>query len=142
MVRLEIDPRQCLFDRHTSATVEGNVLRMQRKYGFFVPDREYLVDLEGLIGYCHEKIKLGHLCLYCQRMFGSWQACQNHMISSYHTKLRYEAGIDLEELDLFYDFSEADNEFLDSNRKKQNHDVAEDKAAGEEAGVASLMARR
>jgi len=53
-----IDPKQCLFDRHFSATVEANADRMYRKYGFFVPDREYLTDLEGLIGYCHEKIKV------------------------------------------------------------------------------------
>jgi hypothetical protein len=26
---------------------------------------ECLVDLEGLLGYCHEKVKLGHYCLYC-----------------------------------------------------------------------------
>ena len=56
-----IDPKQCLFDRHFSATVEANSDRMYRKYGFFLPDREYLVDLEGLIGFCHEKIKLGHM---------------------------------------------------------------------------------
>lgn len=55
-----IDPRQCLFDRHFSATVEANADRMYRKYGFFLPDREYLTDLEGLLGYCHEKIKVCH----------------------------------------------------------------------------------
>ena len=36
------------------------------------------------------------------------------MISKRHTKLKYEAGIDLEDLTLFYDFAEADNEFLTS----------------------------
>lgn len=38
--------------------------------GFFVcvVDRiECLADLEGLLGYCHEKIKLGHYCLYCEK---------------------------------------------------------------------------
>jgi pre-60S factor REI1 len=60
-----IDPKQCLFDRHLSASVEVNADRMYRKYGFFLPDREYLTDLEGLIGYCHEKIKLGHMWCVC-----------------------------------------------------------------------------
>jgi pre-60S factor REI1 len=36
------------------------------------------------------------------------------MISKRHTKLKYEAGIDLEDLSVFYDFKEADNEFLRS----------------------------
>ena len=59
--KVVIDPKQCLFDRHFSASVEANADRMYRKYGLFIPDREYLTDLEGLIGYCHEKVKLGHM---------------------------------------------------------------------------------
>ena len=114
--KIEIDPLQCLFDRHCSTTVQSNVQRMQRKYGFFVPDQEYLTDLEGLIGYCHEKIKLGHMCLYCQRIFTTWQGCQRHMISTNHTKLRYEPNVDLEDLSVFYDFSEADAEFLGNTK--------------------------
>ena len=71
-----------------------------------------LVDREGLVGYCHEKIKLGHVCLFCQKIFTTWQGCQKHMISTSHTKLRYENGVDLEEFTVFYDFREADAEFL------------------------------
>jgi pre-60S factor REI1 len=111
---VEIDPRQCLFDRHTAVSVESNVARMHRKYGFFIPDREYLTDLEGLIGFCHEKIQLGAVCLYCHRIFRSSRSCQQHMRSKVHTKLRYEAGIDLEDLDVFYDFTEANAAFWNS----------------------------
>ena len=107
-----IDPRQCLFDKHMSPTLDANIERMARKYGFFIPDQEYLVEKEGLLGYCHEKIKLGHCCLYCQKLFSTWQGCQKHMISTRHTKLRYERGVDMEEYDPFFDFSEADAEFL------------------------------
>lgn len=107
-----IEPRQCLFDKHMSPTLAANVERMHRKYGFFVPDQEYLTDLEGLLGYCHEKIKLGHVCLCCQSIFTTWHGCQKHMISKRHTKLRYERGVDLEEFDPFFDFSEADQEFM------------------------------
>ena len=59
----EINPRQCLFDKHISPSVEANLERMQRKYGFFVPDQEYLVDPEGLVGYCQEKNQIGSLLL-------------------------------------------------------------------------------
>jgi pre-60S factor REI1 len=114
-----IEPRQCLFDKHMSPSVEANLERMQRKYGFFVPDQEYLVDMEGLVGYCQEKVKLGHYCLYCQKVFSTWQGCQKHMISTRHTKLRYEAGIDMEEFDPFFDFSEADEDFLGTIKKRQ-----------------------
>lgn len=110
----EIDPKQSLFDNHISSTVQENSTYMYNKYGFFIPDREYLIDLEGLIGYCQEKVKLGHTCLYCQKQFKTWSGLQKHMISTGHTKLRYEADVDLDEFDPFYDFTAADVEFLES----------------------------
>lgn len=125
-----IEPRQCLFDKHLSPTPAANYERMQRKYGFFIPDQEYLIELEGLLGYCHEKVKLGHCCLYCQRVFTTWQGCQKHMIATEHTKLKYERGVDLEEFDPFFDFSEANNAFMgtlgvtaDSDDEDDNEDV-------------------
>lgn len=117
-----IDPCQSLFDKHISPDVKTNVEYMSKTHGFFIPDTEYLTDLEGLIGYCAEKIKLGHTCLYCQRTFKTWQGCQQHMINSNHCKLRYEAGVDLEEFDVFYDFTADDIEFLNAgigNHKKK-----------------------
>jgi pre-60S factor REI1 len=110
----EINPKQSLFDNFISIDVKSNIEYMYTKYGFFVPDKEFLVDQEGLIGYCAEKIKIGHTCLYCQRMFRTWRGCQEHMINSRHAKLKYEAGIDLEEFDVFYDFSADNEEFLKS----------------------------
>lgn len=125
-----IDPNQSLFDNHISPNVEANVEYMYEKYGLFIPDRECLIDLEGIIGYCAEKIKLGHTCLYCQKMFKSWRACQEHMIQTRHTKLKYEAGVDLEEFDVFYDFSKDDAEFLESGignfKKKKSAKKQED----------------
>jgi pre-60S factor REI1 len=109
---IEINPKQCLFDRHVSATVQTNVDRMHRKYGFFIPDYEYLTDMTGLVGYCHEKIQLGNVCLYCHRTFRTARSCIQHMHNKVHTKLRYELGIDLEDLDVFYDFTEANEDFL------------------------------
>lgn len=107
----EIDPQQSLFDQHRSDTLEANVEYMQMKYGFFLPDKDCLVDLEGLLGYCHEKIKLGHYCLYCEKVFPTWQGCQQHMINKEHCKVRYEEGF-WDELDPFYDFRKHNNEFM------------------------------
>lgn len=88
---------------------------------------ECLIDLEGLLGYCHEKIKLGHYCLYCEKLFPTWQGCQNHMISKQHTKIRYEQGF-WQELDPFYDFKKEDNTFLGAEaetKAKQIHTIEE-----------------
>ena len=131
--KVEIDPLQSLFDRHLSASVEANVERMYRKYGFFVPDREFCSDLEGLVGYLHEKIKLGHMCIYCHRVFTTWQGCQKHMISKQHSKIRYEAGIDLEDLSVFYDFKEENERFLQSTRGSSKEEEMHDaEGAGDE----------
>jgi pre-60S factor REI1 len=129
-----IEPRQSLFDNHISPSVQANLSYMQQEYGFFLPDQEYLVDMEGLIGYCHEKIKLGHYCLYCQRIFSTWVGCQKHMISTRHTKLQYEAGVDLEEFEPFYDFSEANEDFLgekeEMTSEKEEQEAMDDDADG------------
>jgi len=109
-----IDPCQSLFDSSVQATVRDNVEYMQKKYGFFIPDAEYLTKLSNLIGYCQEKIQIGQLCLYCQKGFKSPRAVKAHMIDSRHTKLLYEEGVDLWEYEPFYDFSEANKEFWES----------------------------
>lgn len=118
----EIDPKQCLFDQHISNSLKENMHYMQQKFGFFLPDKEFLVDAEGLLGYCHEKIKLGHYCLYCNQVFPTWQGCQQHMIDKQHCKIRYEKGF-WDELDPFYDFSSEDNDFV---AKIENNKIAED----------------
>jgi pre-60S factor REI1 len=115
----EIDPYQCLFDAQRFDSLKKNVQYMQRQYGFFIPDKECLADLEGLLGYCHEKIKLGHYCLFCEKVFPTWQGCQTHMISKQHTKLRYEQGY-WEELDPFYDFRRDDSGFLAAQNNENN----------------------
>ena len=85
---------------------------------FLYTNIESLVDLEGLLGYCQEKIKLGHFCLYCEKVFPTWQGCQNHMTSKQHTKLRYEKGY-WDELDPFYDFK-ADNEQYETTAQAES----------------------
>ena len=42
---------ECLFCSHISTTLEENLQHMSVKHGFFVPDTEFVSDLEGLITY-------------------------------------------------------------------------------------------
>lgn len=94
-----------IFDDKEFATTDECVQYMAETFGFFIPDVEFLVDLEGLLVYLGEKVKLGGYCLYCQKLFVPGKPCQNHMVSKSHCKLRYENGIDGEEFEDFYDFS-------------------------------------
>ena len=74
-------------------------------HGLFIPDLEYISDLEGFIKYLGEKVGTGNVCLYCNKMFRTCEAVQNHMASTAHWKINYDD--DTDEYDDFYDFSKS-----------------------------------
>ncbi|KAF0695289.1 Aste57867_13885 [Aphanomyces stellatus] len=105
-VSLEIT--HCMFCAFEADSLESNLTHMQKHHGFFIPDLEYLQDLEGFITYLVEKVKLGHICLYCNgkgKVFRSYKDCQKHMNDLSHCKLLYEEYEDLHEYEEFYDFT-------------------------------------
>mmetsp|Transcript_15528 Transcript_15528/g.17252 ORF Transcript_15528/g.17252 Transcript_15528/m.17252 type:complete len:389 (-) Transcript_15528:97-1263(-) len=93
----------CLFCTHKAASLEASLQHMGAAHGFLVPDLEYLHDLRGLVEYLGQKIGIGNVCLYCDKMFNSAEAVMAHMVSLRHSKIRYDD--DTEELEQFYDFS-------------------------------------
>ena len=46
-----IAPNDCFFCVHHSSNMEKNMLHMSEKHSFFVPDLEYVVNLDGLLSY-------------------------------------------------------------------------------------------
>lgn len=102
---VKLGPTVCIFDDKEFETANENAKYMFDKFGFFIPDVEYLSDLEGLLDYLNEKVKVGGTCLYCQKRFSSAKACQHHMIGKSHCKLTYEDDVDMDEYEDFYDFS-------------------------------------
>lgn len=106
------DVTQCFFcDLKPDGTVESCVEHMHKAHGFFIPDSEYLKDVEGLLTYLALKVTRGFVCLYCDyrgKRFQSREAVRKHMISKSHCKLWYADGDEEgaeEELEEFYDFS-------------------------------------
>lgn len=120
---LEVDPTISLFDQKKFETADDCVNYMAVQYGFFIPDREFLIDLPGMLTYLGEKIKRGGLCLHCQKQFKPGVSCQDHMISKSHCKIAYEEEIDLEEFEDFYDFSSTykEDENEDENKIHVSH---------------------
>ena len=76
-----------IFDDKEFDTVEECVKYMSLTYGFFIPDTEYLVDLNGLLVYLNEKVKLGGYCLYCHKQCipGIRIPCQNLVLLIFFT---------------------------------------------------------
>lgn len=117
----------CVFDDKTFETAEECAEYMTLKYGFFFPDYEYLEDLEGMIEYMNEKVKLGGTCLYCQKRFENGRSCQHHMISKSHCKIAYDEEVDGEEYEDFYDFSST-YEDIDDLELDENGEVIQEEA--------------
>lgn len=111
-----IAPNISIFDNKEFSTTDECAQYMAEKFGFFVPDLECLVDLEGLLVYLGEKVKLGGYCLFCPQAFASGETCQKHMITESHCKLRYESGVDKEEYEEFYEHErDADSGAVEDN---------------------------
>ena len=109
-----IPQTQCLFCPKESTCIENNMKHMSRSHSFFLPDLDFVTDLEGFLIYLGSKVGDGKLCLLCNnrsRQFRSAQACQDHMIDKGHCMLDYQGDAMLEFAD-FYDFSST---YPDSN---------------------------
>lgn len=104
--RRRIRPSDCLFCPTHTASVDLAVQHMASQHSFFIPDRDNLIDLSGLLSYLGEKVTIGNLCLYCPdggKEFGSVDAARRHMIDKSHCKVAYESNEDRAELMDFYD---------------------------------------
>lgn len=81
---------ESLFDGHVSDSFEANVARMKKLHSFAVPDLCALEDPGGLYAYLQEKVCRRHSCLYCNRVFGTIEACRSHMRDVSHCRINFE----------------------------------------------------
>lgn len=95
-----------IFDDTEFETTAECVAYMEKQFGFFLPDRDSICDLDGLLEYLGDKVKLGGFCLYCQKQMTPGRPCQMHMLDKSHCKIAYEEDVDMDEFDDFYDFTE------------------------------------
>ncbi|KAL0941771.1 C2H2 type zinc finger domain-containing protein [Colletotrichum truncatum] len=115
--------KSCLFCNYESPSVTLNASHMERFHDMFIPEKQYLVDLEGLLQHLQERIHEGHQCLYCFKTKKTAFAVQTHMRDKGHCKIPY----DTEEVQLdigdFYDFRSTysdDGESDDEEEVDQN----------------------
>lgn len=108
--RVVVDTNDCLFCDHETDSTENNVSHMTAAHSFFIPDVEYVSDIDGLIGYLAAKIHVGHLCLWCcgkGKGFNSVKSVKQHMVDKGHCKMLHE-GEALADYADFYDYSSSD----------------------------------
>lgn len=107
---VEVEPltiETCIFCTHVAANFEENLLHMTSAHSFFVPDIEFIDNLEGLIQFLQAKVWENCVCLLCNgrgRGFASGEAVRKHMRDKGHCMINYsEEGRD--EIAEFFDFS-------------------------------------
>ncbi|XP_074601047.1 cytoplasmic 60S subunit biogenesis factor ZNF622-like [Brevipalpus obovatus] len=112
-------PTRCFFCSADSQSYEENIEHMSSNHSFFIPDLEYLVDVEGLLTYLGEKIGIDHRCLWCSysgRSFRSTRSAQQHMLSKGHSKINFEKADVLLEYAEFYDYSKSYPDTADKDK--------------------------
>ncbi|KAH6914133.1 cytoplasmic protein [Coprinopsis sp. MPI-PUGE-AT-0042] len=106
--RARLSNLDCLFCGYKSSAFEDNLTHMSITHSFFIPDADYLIDIQGLITYLGEKIAVGNVCIFCNdksKTFRSLDASRRHMVDKGHCKIAYDTENDRLELADYYDFS-------------------------------------
>eukprot|EP00930_Biecheleria_cincta_P061117 TRINITY_DN46688_c0_g1_i1.p1 TRINITY_DN46688_c0_g1~~TRINITY_DN46688_c0_g1_i1.p1 ORF type:complete len:525 (+),score=142.30 TRINITY_DN46688_c0_g1_i1:114-1688(+) len=84
-------PRRSLFDRQHFTTLEKNLAHMWRTYNFYIPDREYCNNVEGLLEHLWQKCNQEYACLFCNRRFPDAASTRRHMLDKKHARIGVEA---------------------------------------------------
>lgn len=104
------DQNACLFCNKLADSFAENFKHMEIKHGFFVTDKNFCKNLNGLYTHLANKIYKEKLCIFCENHkcggFKSGLAVQNHMVDRGHCFMNLDY---FAEFDNFYDFTE-DNE--------------------------------
>lgn len=110
-----VSPKSCLFCNLESSDIDSNVSHMERVHGMFIPEKQYLVNLEGLLASLQERIQEYNECLVCGKVKSNAFAAQTHMRDTGHCKIPYTTEDEQLEIGEFYDFrstySDDDDEY-------------------------------
>jgi pre-60S factor REI1 len=100
----EYSPSRCLFCSHKASDLQENTEHMRKSHGMFIPERDYLVNLEGLIHYLYRKINENSECLYCHAIRNSPASIRTHMRDKGHCMIAFETEEEQIEIGQYYDF--------------------------------------
>lgn len=116
--------KSCLFCNYESPTVPLNVVHMERIHSMFIPEKQYLVDLDGLMGALQQQIHEFHECLYCGKYKSTALAVQTHMRDKGHCRIPFHSEEEQLEIGEYYDFrstysdeEESDDESGDGDKQ-------------------------
>jgi pre-60S factor REI1 len=77
---------------------------MERVHGMFIPEKQYLVNLEGLLTALQQRVFALHECISCGKVKSNVFAAQTHMRDKGHCSIPYTTEEEQLEIGDFYDF--------------------------------------
>jgi len=122
----------CLFCNVRSPSIDANVVHMQGKHGMFIPERAYLVDLEGLVEWLSDRVQALHECLYCGLVKHTAHGIQTHMRDKGHCMIAFDSEEEMIELGQFYDFRAS---YSDDESDDDEEEVDAKKSGGVKLGA-------
>ncbi|KAM0276494.1 hypothetical protein ACHAQH_006683 [Verticillium albo-atrum] len=126
--------KSCIFCNYDSPTAPLNAHHMERFHNMFIPEKQYLVDLEGLLQHLLERVHEGHQCLYCFKTKSTAFAVQTHMRDKGHCKVPFDTEETQLDIGDFYDFRSTYSDDEESDEDEEEEEV--------QKGGAKLGARR
>ncbi|KAH6843119.1 C2H2 type zinc-finger-domain-containing protein [Chaetomium sp. MPI-CAGE-AT-0009] len=124
--------KTCLFCNYESPTPPLNVSHMERIHGMFIPEKQYLVNLEGLLGYFQEQVFTLNQCLTCGKFKSNTFAVQTHMRDKSHCQIPYTTEEEQVEIGEFYDFRST---YSDEGDWEDESDDEEEQSGGAKLGA-------
>lgn len=125
--------KKCLFCNLVSPTIDSNAAHMKSKHGMFIPEKAYLVDMEGLIRWLYDRVSSLHECLYCGMLKHTTSGIQTHMRDKGHCMIAFESEMDMVEVGEFYDFRSTYSD--DEDDEEEEVEDAEPAAGGVRLGA-------
>ncbi|CAK7265410.1 pre-60S factor rei1 [Sporothrix epigloea] len=121
----------CLFCNFASPTVELSVAHMGRFHNMFIPERQYLVDLEGLLTHLEKRVRDDHACITCGKLRGDVFAVQTHMRDKAHCSIPYLTIEEQVDIGDFFDFRGTYSDGgEDEDEDEEDDDIANTKRSG------------
>lgn len=131
----------CIFCNYESPSVPLNAQHMERFHGMFIPEKQYLRDLDGLVKQLQRTVSEYHECLSCGKIKSTVFGVQTHMRDKGHCKIPYSAEEEQLMIGDFYDFRSTYSDGEEDEDEDEDED--DDDTEGEtERGGAKLGAKR
>ena len=91
---VKIPQLECLFCPRNFLLWSTKISHMHRSHGFFIPDREYLTDEEGLVNHVAELMSVWNACIVCNLSFGGKAALDGQPVNAEKEALRSKRGLE------------------------------------------------